>query len=270
MQRRRGLIWLSTGLLLAILAGLLTFRVLTQATEAASQAQEIVTRPVVVAVQDIPMRTVINEAQVSIKEIPEEMIPSGAATAITDVVGKITRQDIAAGEVILTQRLVEPTVKGRDVALTMPEDKVIIALPASDLMSKTGFLKPGDKVDLLFSLPDQTGEGLITVDAMQNLEIEAMVTPPLLAPKGDSKSSLKPTTALTNEGVLFFAVSAQDALTIKYLRDSGAIMDIVLRAPTSEQMLNTKAVDFSYVSNRYQFPEQPEAGTTTQGNTSGQ
>lgn len=254
MQRRRGWIWLGTGLMLALVAGLLTFRALAQATEAASRPQEIEMSPVVVAVQDIPLRTVIQEAQVSVKQIPTELVPAGAAVSLADVVGKISRQDIAAGEVVLTPRLVDPTIKGRDVTFTMPEDKVVIALPASDLMSRIGFLKPGDRVDLLFSfdLSSQGEEKLITLDAIQNLEVVAMVMPPSLANpdiKGDQKSPI----AIGNEGALLFAVSAQDALTIKFLKDAGAIMDIALRAPTSEQRLETTAVDAPYMADRYRL-----------------
>ncbi len=267
MQRKRGMIWLITGLLFALLAGVLTFRILAQATEAASEVQEVHLSPVVVALQDIPLRTVIEESQVSVKQIPTELVPEGAATSISDVVGKIPKQNIAAGEILLLQRLVEPTVKGKDIAFTMPEDKVVIALPASDLMSRVGFLKPGDRVDLLFTLPvpDTAGERLYTLDAIQNLEIVGMAMPPLLSKQGSGEA--QPQIALANEGVLFFAVSAQDALTIKFLKDSGAIMDIALRAPTSEQLLEAETVDLPYIFDRYQFSQSPVATPELEAST---
>ncbi len=261
MQRKRGWLWLTTGILLALLAGVLTFRTLEQATQAATQAQaqEIDMRPVVVAVQDIPMRTEIKESQVAVKKVPTELVPLGAATVLDDVVGKIARQDIAAGEIVLTRRLVEPTVTGHDVVFTMPEDKVLIALPAADLMSRIGFLKPGDRVDLLFTIavPDQKGdERLVTIDALQNLEITAIAMPPLQARASDkTKTTRRPGTILANEGVLMFAVDPQDALTLKYLKDSGAIMDVALRAPTNEQQFITEPVDRTYVEDRYQIIE---------------
>jgi pilus assembly protein CpaB len=212
MQRKRGWIWLGSGLVLALVAGLLTFRTLAEATEAASRPQQVELSPVVVAVQDIPLRTVIQEIQVSVKQIPTELVPVGAAVSLADVVGKLSRQDIAAGEVVLIHRLVAPTVKGRDVTFTMPEDKVVIALPASDLMSRIGFLKPGDRVDLLFSLA-LSGEGeekLITLNAIQNLEIAAIVMPPSLSNPDVPDVTGNAATALGNEGALLFAVSAQD------------------------------------------------------------
>ncbi|MCS7219798.1 MAG: Flp pilus assembly protein CpaB [Anaerolineae bacterium] len=254
MQRKRGWVWLTSGIVLALLAGLLSFRMLAQAAAAASQAQRVEMSSVVVAVQDIPLRSVIREGQVAVKQVPTELVPAGAAVSLADAVGKIARQEIAAGEIVLTHRLVEPTVKGRDIAFTMPEDKVVIALPASDLMSQLGFLKPGDRVDLLFTVrvPSVAEEKLVTLNAIQNLEIAAMAMPPLLS-ETNIQEDQGPTTVLSNKGALLFAVSAQDALTIKFLKDSGAILDIALRAPTSEQMLEAEAVDMPYVADRYKF-----------------
>ena len=256
MQRKRGWIWLTSGIVLALLAGLLSFRMLAQAAAAASQAQQIEMSSVVVVVQDIPLRSVIQEGQVAVKQVPTELVPAGAAVSLADVVGKIARQEMAAGEIVLTRRLVEPTVKGRDIAFVMPEDKVVIALPASDLMSQLGFLKPGDRVDLLFTVrvPSVGEEKLVTLNAIQNLEIAAMAMPPLLSESNlNIQEEQGPTTVLSNKGALLFAVSAQDALTIKFLKDSGAILDVALRAPTSEQMLEAETVDMSYMSDRYKF-----------------
>jgi len=256
MQRKRGWIWLTSGIVLALLAGLLSFRMLAQAAAAASQAQQIEMSSVVVVVQDIPLRSVIQEGQVAVKQVPTELVPAGAAVSLADVVGKIARQEMAAGEIVLTRRLVEPTVKGRDIAFVMPEDKVVIALPASDLMSQLGFLKPGDRVDLLFTVrvPSAGEEKLVTLNAIQNLEIAAMAMPPLLSESNlNIQEEQGPTTVLSNKGALLFAVSAQDALTIKFLKDSGAILDVALRAPTSEQMLEAETVDMSYMSDRYKF-----------------
>ena len=218
--------------------------------------------PVVVAVQDIPMRTEIKESQVAVKKIPAELVPADAAKSLDEVVGKTSKWDFVAGEIILTRRLADPTLRGPDIVFTMPEDKVLIALPASDLMSRIGFLKPGDRVDLLFtiSVPKPTsGDEPVTINAIQNLEIAAMAVPPLEARSG-SKGIKGPATALANRGVLLFAVSPQDALTLKFLKDSGAIMDVVLRVPTSEQRFEVEAVDLPYIQDRYQITE-PGTGT---------
>ncbi|GAB4557702.1 MAG: hypothetical protein Kow0047_02230 [Anaerolineae bacterium] len=255
MQRKRGWLWLTTGFLMAVLAGVLTFRLLTQAVAAASEAQEIDMSPAVVALRDIPLRAVVDETAITVKQIPTELIPAGAARSIAEVVGKVSRQEIAAGEIVLTTRLVDPNIRGRDIAFVIPDDKVVFALPANDLLSKVGFLKAGDRVDLLFSLtvPSTGDDKVITINAIQNVEIMGIVAPPSLSAPGVAAPDPGRVTALSNEGVLLFAVSAQDALTLKFLKDSGAIMDVALRAPTGELLLETEPVDLMYLADRYQF-----------------
>ena len=54
----------------------------------------------------------------------------------------------------LSQRLIDPntiTGDGR-YALVIAEDEVLMAFPAGDLMSRSNVLKPGDQVDLLFTM----------------------------------------------------------------------------------------------------------------------
>ena len=49
-------------------------------------------------------------------------------------------------------------------------------------------------------------------------------------------------------------MSPQDALVLKYVKDAGGILDIVLRAPGAEQPFDVEPVDVDYILNRYQIP----------------
>ena len=55
---------------------------------------------------------------------------------------------------------------------------------------------------------------------------------------------------------LLLVVSPQDALVLKYLRDNGAVMDQVFRAPGAEQPFKTEPVDMRYLMNRYSVKTQ--------------
>jgi hypothetical protein len=49
-------------------------------------------------------------------------------------------------------------------------------------------------------------------------------------------------------------LNAQDALTVKYLIDSGGTIDTVLRAPGVERPFEPDPVDYDYVIKRYKIP----------------
>jgi hypothetical protein len=52
-------------------------------------------------------------------------------------------------------------------------------------------------------------------------------------------------------------LAPQDALTLKYVNDSGGILDYVLRAPGVERPFESDPVDIDYLINRYSIPTGP-------------
>ncbi len=253
MERKKGWMWMLAGVILAFLAGLLVYRLLTSAVRSATTPKKTETKPVVVAVQDIPMRTVIGEDMVQVRDMPVDLIPEGAITDINDAVGKMPLTDLITGEVLIENRLIEPTNVTRHIALAIPKQKVIIALPADDLLNKVAMIKPGDRVDIMVSLPYGDGpQGTVSVDVLQNVIIQAVVVPPM-PNTGDEKEGKNTQTFspedYTSGGLkaILVAVSPQDALVLKYLRDVGALVDFALRAPDDESTPFLEPVDFEYI-----------------------
>lgn len=253
MGRLRGFLWLFAGLIVALLAGIVAFVTLARATaKAAAQAPLQAPVEVVAAARAIPARAALTAEDLELKELPAESVPEGALRTLEEALGKVTTVDLYAGEVILAPRLVDPTLaphEGR-LALVVAEEQVLMAFPAQDLMSRAGVLKAGDHVDLLFSShfnpPDEEGRGKggasqVTFNALQNVTIAAIVQ----APKAAGGSA--------GQEAILLAVSPQDALVLKYLRDAGGVVDIVLRAPGVERTFPVEPVDESYLVNRYRI-----------------
>jgi len=255
---------LTAGLVVALLAGVVAFVTLSRAT-ATQQAPEATegtigpTVQVVVAARAVAVRAALSTDDLATKDLPVEAVPAGAVSEIEEALGKITLVDLYPGEIILSQRLIDPneiTGDGR-YALVIAEDQVLMAFPAGDLMSRSNVLKPGDQVDLLFTLtlptnraPVTTGSAVgggtaspeeeepFTFDLLQNVTIAAVV-------KAEEASAPE---------ALLLTISPQDALVLKYVKDAGGIVDIVLRAPGVDRPFEVEPVDVDYVLNRYQMP----------------
>jgi pilus assembly protein CpaB len=215
---------------------------------------------VVVAARAVAVRTAVSVDDLATKEVPVEAVPEGAVAAIEDALGKITLVDLYPGEVLLAQRLVDPNTVAGDgrYALVVAEDQVLMAFPANDLMSQSRVLKAGDQVDLLFSLDlptsragivtalggeaGQEEEEQFTFNLLQNVPIAAVVTSP-----GTDATDGAPQ-------ALLLTISPQDALVLKYVKDAGGVVDIVLRAPGVDRPFEVDPVDVDYVLNRYRIP----------------
>jgi pilus assembly protein CpaB len=266
MGRTRGFLWLLAGLIVAMLAGVVGFMTLSGATAQRSGGAGTPDTQVVVAVQAVSVRSLLKPSDVALRSIPVNSIPEGALRDVNEAIGKLNLTDFYPGEVILRQRLVDANVKSGDgrIALALANDEVLIAYPANDLLSRSGVLKPGDRVDLLFSVrvdPNRvlavagarpgivSGAGgggekeISTFNALQNVTLSAVVG---AVPGGDKAQSGLPQ-------MLLLTVSPQDALLLKYLKDAEAMFDMVLRAPGDERPSDADPVDIDYIIRRYRL-----------------
>jgi pilus assembly protein CpaB len=272
MGRLRGYLWLVAGLVVAAVAGAVAFIALSRATADRADRADLIApeQQVVIAAQEVAVRDFLTADDVEVIDMPVDVVPDGALTDVDQVIGKISLVALYPGEVVLDQRLLDPNVttnSGR-MALVVAEDEVLMAFPAGDLLSRLGILKAGDRVDFLFSynlpvdrdaggLPgvggDQnvvgiTTEGeeqeLVTFDLMQSVTIAAVV--------GGTNEEGNP----QPPDALLLTVSPQDALVLKYMKDVGATVDLVLRAPEVEGEFSVDPVDLDYIINGYIVPSE--------------
>ncbi len=148
MNRRRGIIWLVAGLVLAVLAAGLSYYAFQQViVRQANTPVAKSTQTVVIAKQAINERAVIRLADISTEERSLEKVPSGAVFKTDDAVGRIAGRSIPAGQVLLAQNLVESfttsDIEQTDVSTAtvnfneaLGEDLVAFALPVGDKLSK--------------------------------------------------------------------------------------------------------------------------------------
>jgi pilus assembly protein CpaB len=249
VRRRGGIIWIIAGVVLAVAAGALAFwTVFREAAKVTPTVQPEPKAKVVVATRGIMIRELIQSGDVAIRSVPLNVIPEGAAREVGEVVDRLAVLPISAGEIVLSTDVVSPTLKGEYLSLTMEETQVAMAFPARDLMSSNNLLKPGDHVDLLYTLDLEVGEEgegdeQVTFDALENVEIATIIWPQDPAERVRAGS---PT-------VIVFALDPQDALVLKYLENAGGKVDMVLRAPGVEEPFGTQPVVEEYLLNRYQL-----------------
>jgi len=280
MGRLRGCLWLTAGIVIAIAAAVVAYITLTNAMVKSSEEQVTVPKVgVVVTTRHLPVRTLISAGDVQIKEVPVDSAPEGSLASVDDAIGKMVTTDLYPGEIIVTNRLVDPTTVAGDgrTALIISENQVLMAFPADDLMSRIGILKPGDHVDLLvtFNFPvpalalateGQATAGtagqentMVTFSLLENLTIAAIVGGEQQEAAqgvgiGGAGGAQPAQTTPKNPDALLLTVSPQDALVLKYVKDNGGTFDVVLRAPGDEQPFESIPVDIQWLIDRYSIP----------------
>jgi Flp pilus assembly protein CpaB len=74
---------------------------------------------------------------------------------------------------------------------------------------------------------------------------------------GEAEGELAPV-SLDTETVLTLLLDQQDALVLKYARESGASIDLVLRGPEDDKAVRTETVSLEYVMTRFEITIPPE------------
>jgi len=256
MKLRRGWIWYVAGLLLAVLAGVIAVMALRQAVPAAEPARPA-SRPVIVAARDISARQIVPLSAVEARELPLEEIPSGAIFNVEDAAGMFALADVRAGQPLLAQNLVAPPTGASGsitstvtLAALLPADRVGVALAADDLLSKSGDVGIGDRIDVLASLNvigTEEGEGgLVSIMSLQNVPVVKRIEEQVQS----SVSGQPPERKLLG---LIVAVEPQDAVTLKYFVDSGARVSITVRPLSLTTIFDVVPVTINYIADRFRI-----------------
>lgn len=268
MNRRRGVIWLVAGLVLALLAAGLSYFAFQQivAQQQNTAVEEASTQTVVVARLAINQRARIRLDDLKTEERPKEEIPSGAVFKTEDAVGRVAIRSISPQEIVLAQYLVE-SISPEDIAVTDPitgprdfnealgDELVAYAMPASGRLVEEGILLAGDRVDLLFTtlvegFEERTG-GEVSVYAIQDVEIlQVILEPPPPPPEGEEPPAEPPPQV---PRTLVLAIDPQDAVVLKYAVDTGTTIDLALRAEENQRIFEVDSVTINTIADRYEF-----------------
>ena len=243
-----------------------------QANRPSAEAQEdTVKTAVVVLTRDLFLGDAITGTDLKMVDVPVEVAPRDAITSIDQAVGKIIKTDLIQGEMVLSHNLADPTNNNKDLSFILSEDHVLLAFPADDLMSRESMVQRGDVVDIFATFQEKvktigettttTGEPAepemrtFTVDTLQKVSVTAMVLDVIeqegnAAPlPGDGGEQAPPPE--TRIKAYLLALNPQDALILKHLKDTEAIFDIVLRAPTSTAQFGLTPVTEEYIVEYY-------------------
>lgn len=270
----RGIIFALAGIFL-VGVGILAVSLILRQTAAATAAQQptpvppLVTK-VVITTHDMFLGEIVGEEDVTLSEIPAEYVPRDAITSLDEVLNRFLKADLVQGEMVLKHNIADPTNINSDLAYILSKEHVLFAFPAEDLMSQNAIIQRGDIVDILATMISELrrapAEGepalpegeqvletrLTTLDAYQATDITALVAevikeenapePPANAPPSRGKVRVR---------AYLLAIPPQDALLLKYLIDSGARFDFVVRAPTNRDKYELTPITKEYITELY-------------------
>lgn len=163
---------------MAIVSGLIFGASLYYYLQTMEKPVSVITKPIVVAVADIPARSIIKSHQLQIKHIAEDSYPQGGISTIEEIEGNILLVNIKIGDWVLRPMYEISIGKSsgsyssyQGFSLSVPEGKRAVAVPVG-LIGSVGYkIRPGDRVDVLVTMDirEETGTRSITSLAAQDI-----------------------------------------------------------------------------------------------------
>ncbi len=213
-------------LVFACLAGLGIYLFLSNLQTAATIEH---TDGVVVALTNIPARTVINSSMVEVQRVPKGTSHGQAFTALDQVVGKTTTGTIVAGEQVLQSRLFS-NAESAGLSYQLEKGKRAVSVGINSRIAVAYLVRPGDAVDVLLSYEQ------LKVDSQRESHTAVMLQNILvLAVGGELRAGSR---APADAETITLAVSPAEAEKIAWAEDYGRIR-LALRPATDEQLTNT-------------------------------
>jgi Flp pilus assembly protein CpaB len=258
------------GLILAAIGIFASFNLIQRfrVSQAPAESEEnIVKTSVVVVTRDLDLGDTIAVSDVELSSIPVELAPRTSISTINEVVGKIIKTDLVQGEMVLSHNLADPTNNNGDLSYILSDDHVLMAFPALDLLSREVEVQRGDIVDIFATFtqkvrtvgeittvigePQEPELRTFTVDTLQKVSITAMVLEVIDEDVDTDVMQEENNQAESRIRAYLLALNPRDALILKHLKDTAAVFDIVLRAPTSTVQFDLTPVTEEYIIEYY-------------------
>ncbi|CAK4066646.1 Flp pilus assembly protein CpaB [Vibrio sp. MarTm2] len=190
---------------------------------------EVVERePVIIASQEIPAGTPIEEQHITTKLLEVEWRNEGQFTDQNAILGQVVATTIFPGEVLHQNRLTVPG-EGSTLASLIPENKRAVTIRVNDVIGVAGFLLPGNRVDVLNTIK-YSATSANTVTVLKDIKVLAV----------DQTARTKENKPIIVRAVTL-EVSPKDAEKLLTARSKGEIQ-LTLRNPHEEEKVVKKYV----------------------------
>lgn len=158
-------------LILALAAAGAVYSYLKQLEERSNAAVNLVT--VLVANQEIPARTKLNEAMFAMAQVPIMALHQGAVSDKSALAGAFARERLVPGEQLLNTRLIF-TENNNSLAYQISADHRAVTIPVNKVSGVAGYILPGDFVDCIVTIDLPAAESqTVTMVVAANIRVLA-------------------------------------------------------------------------------------------------
>ena len=251
MAQNRSYLFFGLAVVLALITSIMAYNWF-QNQGPAPQIKKIVKyegKPIVVASVDVPWGTPLKKELVRLVNFPTEHMPEGRFENIEDLYGRIALTPLKRHEPILESKLAPLDVKNGGVVGVLHPGMRAMAVRVNDVVGLPGFVKPGDRVDVMVTMGKPGKKGKVTKTILENTLVLATGTQLERQGPGEKPRQVK---------VFTFEVSLEEAEKLAFASTEGKLR-IALRSPINAEPELTKGATASTLLASYRSSYQGKA-----------
>ena len=256
MERWRIVFPILLAAVIALVGSLLTYRwVKTQVTQEPQVVveQRVDTVPIAVATADIPWGTRLDLEDVKhlFELVPylQDTLPPGSFKDLAELEGRVLMFPVKQSEPVLESALAPVTVRTGGVAAILKPGMRALAVKGDKVIGLSGFVQPGNRVDVLVTLEDPRSKRDVTKLVLQDVPVLATGT----EMQEDSKGKPMPVDVYTLE------VSPEDGEKLALVATLGSIQ-LALRSVLDTETVRTQGATVTAALDSYRVaPQVPVA-----------
>ncbi|WNC73318.1 Flp pilus assembly protein CpaB [Thalassotalea psychrophila] len=136
-----------------------------------SQTVEVGQAQVITVNAALQTGSIIEAKHLTVKTIPESMVPEGAVTRLEDATGMIAKSKLYNGDILHTKRIAKKG-EGSSLASLISPHMRAVSIRVNDVVGVSGFILPGNTVDILITYRGKSAANTEVV--LSNIKILAV------------------------------------------------------------------------------------------------
>jgi pilus assembly protein CpaB len=253
MPRYRPFLILGFAIVIALITSVMLYNWLNQNKSHAAHVQTLKTQGIAVATAELAWGTVLTKQMVEAVAFPADTLPDGAIRDADSLVGRVVLVNMKRNEPILESKLAPTSVTRGGVAAVTNPDKRAMAVKVDEVVGVAGFVKPGDRVDMMVTIQPRHGGDSMTKVVLSNTLVLAVGS------EIDQKSANEkplPVTVITVE------VTPEEAEKLALATTEGKLR-LALRNPMNPDVVMTKGATVNSLLASYRLYDQVEKPAAT-------
>jgi len=249
MKRYRPLAFFGVALLLGLVTSFLAFSWLQDEKNRLLAAPIPLSKnvPVLVSNADLSWGTKLTPEMMQLQEFPPGAIPEGHFTSLEAIKDRVLLVDLKRSELLLESKLAPLGTTSGGVAAVTDIDKRAMSVKVDDVIGVAGFIKPGDRVDVMVTIEPEGGkqENMTSKMILENVKVLASGTQ--MERKGKEEEP-KPVQVITVE------VDVEEAEKLALASTQGKLR-LALRNPLNSEKVLTKGANVGALLSSYRPKE---------------